>query len=218
VGWFGFGKPRYDRSETISRAAKLEGRGKRKKAIAEYRKVLAQEPDNPAIAVKLAGLLAQTKQLDEARAKFLFAAETYEKQAFDDKALAVYRQAVTYLPKRVELWERIAQLDVKRERPPDAIRDLLEGSRHFRRRPERQAAIRLLRMAVKVEPWQFEATMGLARLLAKEGARPEARRFYEGLCQRNRALRLRKVRGAMFRMSPTPAAAWRWLRAALRGV
>ena len=213
-----FGKPTYDRSETMARAAKLEGRGKRKKAIAEYRKVLAQEPDNPVIQVKLATLLAQTKQHDEARLKFMAAAETYEKQAFDDKALAVYRQAVGFLPKRVELWERMAQLDVKRERNPEAIRDLLDGSAKFRRRKERQSAIRLLRMAVKIEPWQFEATLSLAKLLTKEGAKPEARRFYDGLVQRNRALRLRKVRGAMFRMSPTPGAAWRWLRAATRGI
>lgn len=216
MGWFS--KPTYDRSSSISRAAKLEGRGKRKKAIAEYRKVLAQEPDNPVIQVKLAGLLAQTKQVDEARLKFMAAAETYEKQAFDDKALAVYRQAVTLMPKRVELWERIAQLDVKRERTPEAIRDLLEGSAKFRKRSERQSAIRLLRLAVKIEPWQFESSLSLARLLAKAGARPEARRLYEGLCERNRATRLRKVRGAMFRMSPTPAAAWRWARAALRGI
>jgi tetratricopeptide (TPR) repeat protein len=202
----------------MSRAAKAEGRGKRKKAIAEYRKVLAQEPDNPVILVKLAGLLALTKQLDEARLKFGAAVETYEKQGFDEKAVSVLRQAVTFLPKRVELWERIAQIDVRRERAPEAIRDLLEGSGKFRKRSERQSAIRLLRMAVKVEPWQFEATLSLARLLAKAGAKPEARRCYQGLCERNRAARLRKVRGAMFRMSPTPAAAWRWARAALRGV
>ena len=168
--------------------------------------------------MKLATLLAQTKQHDEARLKFGAAAEIYAKQEFDDKALAVLRQAVSFLPKRVELWERIGQLDVKRERIPEAITDLLEGSRHFRRKKERQSAVRLLRLAVKIEPWQFEATLQLARLLRKSGARPEARKLYAGLCERNRSIRLRKIRGAMFRMSPTPAAAWRWLRAALRGV
>ena len=216
MGWFG--KATYSRSESMSRAAKAEGRGKRKKAIAEYRKVLAQESDNPVIFVKLAALLAQTKQPDEARLKFLAAAEIYEKQCFDEKAVAVLRQAVTFLPKRVELWERIAQLNVRRERVPEAIRDLLDGSAKFRKRAERQSAIRLLRMAVKIEPWQFESTLALARLLVKAGAKPEARRFYEGLVERNRAARLRKVRAAMFRTSPTPGAAWRWLRAALRGV
>jgi tetratricopeptide (TPR) repeat protein len=212
-----FGKPTYDRSEAMARAAKLEGRGKRRKAIAEYRKVLAQESDNVAILVKLATLLAQTKQLDEARLKFGAAAEIYEKQAFDDKAVSLLRQAVSFLPKRVELWERIGQLEVKRERNPEAIRDLLEGSRHFRRKKERQSAIRLLRLAVKIEPWQFESTLRLAYLLRKSGARPEAHKLYAGLCERNRARRLRVIRGAMFRMSPTPAAAWRWLRAALSG-
>ena len=213
-----FGKSVYNRSESISRAAKLEGRGKRKKAIAEYRKVLAQESDNVGILVKLATLLAQTKQYDEARNKFGAAAEIYEKEAFDDKAVSVLRQAVSFMPKRVELWERIGQLEVKRERIPEAIRDLLEGSRHFRRKTERQSAIRLLRQAVKIEAWQFESTLQLAYLLRKSGARPEARKLYAGLCERNRSVRLRKVRGAMFRMSPTPASAWRWLRAGLRGI
>ncbi|HTO70056.1 MAG TPA: tetratricopeptide repeat protein [Myxococcota bacterium] len=212
-----FRKATYDRSESMARAAKAEGRGKRKKAIAEYRKILAQEPDNPAILVKLAALLAQTKQFDEARSRFQAAAESYARDEFDEKSLAVYRQAVMYLPKHVELWERIAQLDVKRERTPEAIRDLLDGSAKFNRRSERQKAIRLLRMAVKVEPWQFEATMRLAKLLAKEGARPEARHLYDGLCLRNRGRYLRRARGALFRLSPTPAAAWRWLRAVLRG-
>jgi tetratricopeptide (TPR) repeat protein len=213
-----FGKPTYNRSESIARAAKLEGRGKRKKAIAEYKRVLAQESDNVAILVKLGTLLAQTKQLDEARLKFGAAAEIYEKQAFEDKALSVLRQAVAFLPKRVEFWERIGQLEVKRERIPEAIRDLLEGSRHFRRKKERQSAIRLLRLAVKIEPWQFESTLKLAYLLSKSRARPEARRLYAGLCERNRSVRLRKVRGAMFRMSPSPSAALRWLRAALLGI
>lgn len=213
-----FGKPTYDRADTIAKAARLEGRGKRKKAIAEYRKVLAQESDNVAILMKLATLLAQTKQFDEARLRFGAVAEIYAKQEFDDKALAVLRQAVSFMPRKVELWERIGQLDVKRERIPDAIRDLREGARHFRGRKGRQSAIRLLRQAVRTEAWQFEATMDLARLLAKSGARPEARQLYAGLCERNRSTRLRKVRGAMFRMSPTPAAAWRWLRAAVRGV
>jgi len=37
--------------------------------------------------VKLATLLAQTKELDEARLKYLAATEIHEKQGFDDKAL-----------------------------------------------------------------------------------------------------------------------------------
>lgn len=212
-----FGKTTYDRAETLERAAKAQGRGQRKKAIAEYRKVLEQEPENPAVLGKLAVLLAQTKQLEEARQRFVAAAEVYEKQAFDDKALATYLQAAGYLPRRVELWERIAKLHVKRDRGADATRALLDGSRQLRGKKARASAIRLLREAVKIEPWHFEATFELARLLVKEAGMAQARHLYEGLCKRTRNRQLRRVRGAMFRVSPTPAAAWRWLRAAVQG-
>src|SRR5512145_2663622 len=111
-----FGEKAYDRAATLARAGKAEGKGKRKRAIAEYRKVLAHEPDNPMLLAKLAGALAQVKQYDEARAKFLTAAELYEKQAFEEKALSVLRQSVSFIPHQVELWERIARLDAQRGR------------------------------------------------------------------------------------------------------
>lgn len=212
-----FGKKAYDRSETLARAAKAEGKRQRKKAIVEYRRVLEQEPDNPVVLTKLAGLLAKTRQPEEACKKFLAAAEVYEKQAFDDKALATYAQAAALLPARADLWEQIAKLNVKRGRPADAIRALRDGAAHQRGRKRRANAVRLLREAVRIEPWHFEATLELARLLRKQGKRADARKLYEGLCAHKRGVQLRKARGAWFRMSPTPANAWRWLRAATRG-
>lgn len=201
----------------MARASKAIGRGKRKQAIAEYRRVLAQEPTNPVILAKLATLLAETRQLDEAGQKFRAAGKQYEGQGFPEKALAVYTQATQALPRSAELWETVSALYVERSRKADALSALLEGRTHFRRRKERPLAIRLLRGAVRIEPWHLEATLDLARLLAKSGGRAEADRLYQGLCQHKRGSHLRRVRGAMFRRSPTPAALWRWLRAAIRG-
>ncbi len=206
-----FGKKTYDRSDTLARAARAEGKRQRKKAIAEYRKVVAQEPDNPIVLVKLGALLARTRQTEEARKRFLAAAEVYEKQAFDDKALATYMQAASFLPKQPELFEQIAKLNVRRGRTPDALRALLEGAAHQRGKRLRPNAMRLLREALRIEPWHFEATLELARLLRKQGKRADARKLYEGLCKHKRGAQLRKARWAWFRMSPTPAAAWRLL-------
>jgi tetratricopeptide (TPR) repeat protein len=212
-----FGKPTYDRNDTLARAGRAERKRKHKKAIGLYKTVLAQEPDNTAVIAKLAVLLAKTKQPDEARRKFVTAAEQFVKEAFDEKAIAIYRQAVTFFPQQIEYWERIAKLNVERKREPDAIQALLDGRREFRRRKERASAIRLLREAVRIEPWHFEATLDLARLLAKQGSRAESQRLYQGLCERKRGAQLRKTRGALFFRTPTPATAWRWVRAAIRG-
>lgn len=212
-----FGKRTYDRADSLARASKALGRGKRKQAIAEYRRVLKQEPGNPVILAKLAPLLAETRQLEEAGEKFRAAGKQYENQGFPEKALGVYAQAVKYLPRSVELWETISGLYLARSRRADALSALLDGRSHFRRRKQRPLAIRLLRGAVQVEPWHLEATLDLARQLRKSGGRAEADRLYQGLCEHKRGAHLRRVRGAMFRRSPTPAALWRWLRAALAG-
>ncbi len=179
--------------------------------------MLEQEPGNPILLAKLAVLLAETNQLSEARERFAAAAERYEKQGFPEKALAVYVQASGFLPRRIELWEAISGLNLARSRRADAVAALLEGRTHFRRRKQRPLAIRLLRQATRIEPWHFEATFDLARTLAKSGSRAEADRLLQGLCERNRDTDLRRVRFEMLRRSPTPAAAWRWLRAAVRG-
>lgn len=215
MGWFG--KKVYDRSETLARAAKFEGRRQRRKAIAEYQKVLAKEPDNPVLLAKLGALLARTKQREEAGRKFVAAAKVYERQAFDDKALSTYVQAAGFLPERVELFEQIAKLEVQRGRRADAIRTLLDGAARQRGRKRRSEAVRLAREAAKIEPWHLDATLELARLLRKQGQRPNARKLYEELCTRKTGAQLRRARAAWFRMSPTPVAAWLWLRAALRG-
>ncbi len=211
-----FGKRTYDRADSLARASQAVGRGKRKQAIAEYRRVLAQEPANPIILAKLATLLAETRKLEEAGQKWSAAGKQYENQGFPEKALAVYAQATVYLPRSVELWETISALYLVRSRRADALSALLEGRSHFRRRKQRPIAIRLLRGAIKVEPWHTDATLDLARLLAKSGGGAEADRLYQGLCQHKRGAHLRRVRAAMFRRRPTPAALWRWLRAALQ--
>lgn len=216
VGFFR-DKVHYDRKATLEAAEKYRTGGKRKKAIAEYRRILEHEPESTQIHAKLAPLLAETKQLDQAWKSFVAAAEGFKKQGFDEKAVAVYQQAARYLPQEVELWETIARMKAAKGKGPDALKTLLDGTVHFRKKALRPLAIRLLRLGFEIEPWEFKTTYALAGLLAKTGEREEALRLYEGLVDRTRRLKLRKVRAALFRLSPTPAAAWRWARAALRG-
>jgi tetratricopeptide (TPR) repeat protein len=206
-----FGPPTYDRAKIMARAMKAEARGRHRKAISEYRKVIAQEPENFGVLAKLALLLARNRQREEALQKFAVCAEHYAKQGFDDKALAVYRQAVHCVPRHAELWVQIARLQVKRGYTADAIQDLRQGRRHLRARKLRPQAIQLLREVLKIEPWHFEATLDLARLVRKDGARAEARRLCEGLCERKRGRQRRKACAALFRLAPGPATAWRWL-------
>src|SRR3972149_6515541 len=117
--------------------------------------VLEVDPTDYETHGKLAPLLAERRQLAGAWKSFVAAGEGYTRDMHEDKALSIYMQAARYLPRQLEVWKSIARLQVGRGRPPDAVKALLDGSRHFRRRNDRSQAIRLLRLAGGSGPGDF---------------------------------------------------------------
>jgi tetratricopeptide (TPR) repeat protein len=211
---FAKAKP-YDRSECLAEADRLRAKGKVKKAIAEYRKVLEHQPNDPVVHGKVAPLFAQARLREEALKSFAAAVHGYEKLAFQDKALALCLQAVELYPREADLWETSARLYAERGMRADAIHLLRKSQRYFRGRRKRATAIRLLGRALEIVPFDVGTRLDLAGLLRREGQTTEARALLEQLVERVSGAELRRVRGALFIISPTPAAWWRWFRAAL---
>jgi tetratricopeptide (TPR) repeat protein len=210
-------KDEYDREEILKAAEKAERKGDRPKAVLEYDKVLRWEPQNYPLHQKMAVLLAETGKDAEAWSHFVSAAEGYVKDGFVDKAVAVYTQASGYLNTRVDLWLTLADLHVRRGRKADGVKVCLDGRRSFRKLKQHHQAVQLLRKAIDIEPYHLEATLDLARLRRRTGGREEAVRLLHGIAVRNKGRALRRIRAAQVRLSPTPAAMWRWFRAAALG-
>lgn len=207
------GATAYDRGRILEAASRARRRGRRRKALELYRRVLAVEPGNPDLERRVAPLLAQTKRPDEAWNAYRNAAEELMRRGFVDQAIGVYREAKRYLPNEVGVWRSLADLELERGRTPDALATLLEGRRQLRRRKQRPAAIQLLERGHRIAPDHFETTFELAGLLASEGARHRAARLLSELAASTTGGELRRVRGRQLRWKPTPAAFWRWLRA-----
>lgn len=202
----------YSRTETLAAADKARAAGRARKAVALYRKVLANDPGDATVHGKIAPLLAQSKkERGEALASFELAAQGHLKAGFSDRALAMYVQAASYFPEEVSLWEEIARLNMVRARRVDAVNALIEGGNAIGRTGFRAGGLRLLRKALEIEPWHLEASLALARLLAKEREKEEALALLEDLAERVRGKGRRRVRRAIFRLSFTPANFWRWL-------
>lgn len=209
--------PAPSRRQALDAAAKAVEKGKLKDAVAQYVAVMAREGADPTLHAKVAALHVRLRQPAQARDHFDAAATHYLRQGFEDKALAVYRSAVASLPHEVAFWEAIARHHRERRCDAEAVKTLLEARGHFTRKATRAQAIRLLQAAIAIEPWHFEATFDLAQLLGREGDVAQARELYLGVAERMHGVRLRRVRAALFRLSPSPGTAWRWLRAALLG-
>jgi tetratricopeptide (TPR) repeat protein len=206
-------KRRYDRSRLLGDAARMQRKGKLRKAAALYREVLAAEPGNVDLERKLAPLLARTGRPGEAWDSYRRSAQGLAQHGFVDRAVGVYREAARYLPRQGELWQALAELELKRGRRVDAVEALLAGARALRSRREGAQAIRLLERAHQLDPSAFEVGLALAGRLAQAGRRERALRLLEELaaCKQGRALR--RIRGRQLRIAPGPRAAWHWLRA-----
>ena len=216
MGLFKRGNP-YDRGELLQAASRAYASGKTKKALRLYLEVLGLEPENAELHRKVAPLLARRRQHREAWESFSFAATSLVQEGFLEKAIAVYKEALHFVPRQPAAWLAIADLHRQRERPADAVEALLEGRSHLRKRRDRPDAIQLLAAVREIDPHHFPASLDLARLYAQRGDRRGAMGLLDGLLRRAHRTELRRIRALQFRMTPTPAALWRCLRALLFG-
>lgn len=201
----------YDRELCLEAAAKAMARGRINKAISEYMKVLEVDPEDNAVHMKLAPLLARRKKFDDAWDSFKIAANGYSSAGFSQKALGVYAQAARLMPKNPEVWEAMSYIYVLQGKKADAVRTFVRGHRHFRKKPLRDVAIKFLRKAFALEPWNYEVTFELARLVKKTDI-VEALGLLEGLADRVKGRNLVRVRSEMFFMRPGFSMAWKWIK------
>jgi tetratricopeptide (TPR) repeat protein len=211
-----FGRRRpYDRRRLLAEAAKAQRRGKLRKAIELYGRVLEVEPGNADLHRRLALLQARTRQGPEAWASYRRAAEGLAQQGFVERAIGVYREASDHFPREEGLWLALADLEMQRGRRADAVAALRTGRGHFRARADGARAIRLLERARAFDPADFETSFDLAGLLLRTEQRGRAIRLLAALAPTAHGRQLRRLRARQLRASPGLRAAWRWLAAAL---
>lgn len=206
-----FWRKTYDRGAALAVAEKARSRGRTRKAVRFYLKVLQHEPNDHQTNARVAPLLARLGRWEESRSCFDKAAEGFLAQGFAPKAIAVWSVAAQHFPEHVEYWERIANQQVIGGRKQDAVVTLMSGRARLRKKRQRPLAMLLLRQALALDPTHVDATLDLASLLRKDDARAEARRLLTTMLGyvRSRAVR-RRVRFALFRVEPSFRAVIDW--------
>jgi Flp pilus assembly protein TadD len=209
-----FWRKAYDRNVALATAEKARARGRVRKAVHWFRKVLDHKPDDFQVRAKIAPLLAQLGRWDEARTNFDQSAEGFLAAGFAPKAIAVWTVAAQTFPEHVEYWERIANEQVMRGCKQDAVATLLQGRAQLRKKQQRSLAMLLLRQVLALDGVHVEATLDLADLLRRDGVYHEAKRLLASLLSvvAKRPQR-RRVRFALFRLKPSFRGALDWARA-----
>lgn len=98
------------REKVVQTAEKYVQRGKINAAIREYRKVLAEQPDDAMTLNRVGDLYARSNQIDEAIGLFTQIAESYTADGFFPKATAIYKKIIKLDPTRLGVYEKLAEL------------------------------------------------------------------------------------------------------------
>ncbi len=202
----------YDRDAIVREAERHRSHGRVRKAIREYEKVLAVDPQDMEAHAKVAPLYIRTGRKDKAKASLRRVVAWYEKQGFVDKAIAMLRLALRLDRRDLAARMHLADLLLAKGLPASAVRLLERARRAFRGKQFLRQALAVEEKILSVARDDFRAQVSKARLLSKGGKRREARELLlamEARCAREgNGKRWRKTRWLLSRHAPSAVTAW----------
>ena len=202
----------YDRTGILRKAEGFRSRGRVRKAIREYEKVLAVDPQDIEVHTKVAQLYIRAGRKDQAKASLKRVIQWNESEGFLDKAIAMLRVAQGVDRRDLDVYLHLAELYLGKGVKGDALR-LLEGARKaFRRKPFRKEAIAVEEKILSFAPDDFPAQVSCVRLLWRAGRRYEAgERLWHmesHWALRKNVRHWRKTRWLLCRHAPSLATGW----------
>lgn len=196
------------------KAAELFQRGDYAKAVAEYKKVLQEEPNNAQTYNFIGDAYIKLNNIDEAMANYREAMKYYSSDALYNNAIAICRKILRYRKDDVELYKTLGELYIHQGLINEAITNLLEYAERMMREGRQDQAFPVYAQIVELNPQNLNARAKLADLYLAQKRTAEAINEFSHLAQAYRdqgrqieaealEARIRTMRGE----APAPAAA-----------
>ncbi|HEX7185710.1 MAG TPA: tetratricopeptide repeat protein [Thermoanaerobaculia bacterium] len=187
------------REQVVQSAEKYVARGKIEAAIKEYRKLLAENPNDINTLNRVGDLYARINRIDQAVDFFTQIAEQYTAEGFFVKAIAIYKKIIKLDPTRLEVYEQLAELYHKQGLVTEARTQYQVLADYYQKHQNAASAIAIYQKMAQLEPDNptyhvklaeiyhqqqlIEKAMGeyriIAELMIQHGRPQEAAQVYE---------------------------------------
>lgn len=163
-----------NKEKILEQARIFVDEGRYDKAIAEYEKILAADPSDLRVKLRVAELYTRRKQINEAIRLFREVAECYAVEGFYLKSVTVLKNILRLNPTLIDVNLMLAELYEKMGLINDAIRqyDILATTLDHKGEIERSLDVR--RKIVDLSPTSEAARIKYAEMLQREGRGEEA--------------------------------------------
>lgn len=163
-----------NKSRAVDAANRALKRGQIGKAIAEYQRLVRQDPNDIRSKLKLGDLFIRAGQRDAAIEILKSVADFYSRQGFTLKAVAVYKQILRINPALSDANVALAKLYQQQGRLSDAVRHFRQAARLFADRGKTLERLEVIRQLVDLDPENVADRVRLAEAFSSSQRFPEA--------------------------------------------
>jgi tetratricopeptide (TPR) repeat protein len=171
----GFG---FNKVKVLAQAEKYVQQGKLPNAIAEYEKVIKQDPKDLTVLNTIGDLNARVGNNDEATYYFKKVGDQYAQNGFVVKAIAIYKKLTKIGPYNAENTTKLAELYGQQGLFNDARVHYMQVADQLLKLGENNQAARVFQKILELDPENASTQSKLADLYQKLGKKEEARNIY----------------------------------------
>src|SRR6476620_1449325 len=171
----GFG---FNKVKVLAQAEKFVQQGKLPNAIAEYEKVIKEDPKDLTVLNTIGDLYARVGNNDQATYYFKKVGDQYAQNGFAVKAIAIYKKLTKIGPYNAENITKLAELYSQQGLYNDARVHYMQVADHLLRSGDNSQAARVFQKILELDPENAHTQAKLADLYTKLGKRDEARNIY----------------------------------------
>ena len=176
---FGFG---FNKQKTLSAAEKYVQQGKMQNAIAEYEKVLKNDPKDLTVTNTVGDLYSRLGEVDKATNCFKAVGDAYATQGFTVKAIAMYKK-ISKLKPSLESVLKLAELYTQQGLFNDARAQYLQVAEEFLKSGELENAVRIFQKILEMDPENTAMRVRLAEVYVRLGKKNDAWQIFSAAAE-----------------------------------
>jgi tetratricopeptide (TPR) repeat protein len=176
----GFG---FNKAKVLAQAEKFVQQGKLSNAIAEYEKIIKEDPKDLTVLNTVGDLYVRMGSNDQATHYFKKVGDQYAQNGFTVKAIAIYKKLTKLGAQSAENLTRLAELYSQQGLFNDARVHYMQVADQLLKSGDNNQAARIFQKILELDPENAHTQAKLADLYQKLGKKEEARNIYSSAAE-----------------------------------